>query len=175
MCPHIGEIATWRDKSFRDLTAGGMARAVSPGNFHITLAFIGEVAEQRLERLCDSVDQWRNRRPVADIDLQINELGYWSRQGILWLAPRHCPVEMQELVDSLQGLGNRIGSKRDNRAFQPHITLFRRFQSAPSPALEPPEFSLQCGHFTLFESRQGKSGVSYHALQHWPLSGGNGL
>ena len=24
-------------------------------------------------------------------------------------------------------------------------------------------------HFTLFESRQGKSGVSYHPLQHWEL------
>ena len=163
------EIATWRERSFRELATGGMARPVHPGNFHITLAFVGDVTEQKLERLCDSVEQWLARESPAGAVLVFDELGYWQRQGILWLGLKQCPAQLSRLANRLKGLGTRVGGKRDNKAFQPHITLFRRCQSAPPPPLEAPEFSLDYGHFALFESRQGKRGVSYHALQHWQL------
>jgi 2'-5' RNA ligase len=163
------EMAAWRDRSFRELAAGGMARPVPAGNFHITLAFMGDVAEQKLERLCDSVDQSLNREPVEAASLAINELGYWQRQGILWLGPRHCPDQLLQLASRLKGLGTRVGGKLDNRAFQPHITLFRRCKLPPPAPLQPPDFSLDYGDFVLLESRQGKRGVSYHPLQRWRL------
>ena len=164
------ELVAWRDKSFRELATGGMARPVPAANFHITLAFIGDVTEQKLDRLCDSVDQSLSREPVEAVGLAINELGYWQRQGILWLGPRHCPDMLLQLAIRLQGLGTRVGGKLDNRAFQPHITLFRRCKLPPPPPLLPPDFSLDYRDFVLFESQQGKRGVSYHPLQCWQLS-----
>jgi 2'-5' RNA ligase len=74
------------------------------------------------------------------------------------------------LATRLKGLGTRVGGKLDNRAFQPHITLFRRCKLPPPAALEPPDFSLEYGDFVLLESQQGKRGVSYHTLQRWQLS-----
>jgi len=160
------EMGAWRDKSFRGLAA---ARPVPSGNFHITLAFIGDVAEHKLERLCDSVDQSLSREPSETASLAINELGYWQRQGILWLGPGHCPGQLSQLAGRLKGLGARVGGKLDHRTFQPHITLFRRCKVPPPAPLEPPDFSLDYGDFVLLESRQGKRGVSYHTLQRWQL------
>ncbi len=164
------EISSWRDRSFRDLAAGGVARPVNPGNFHITLAFTGDVAVQRLERLCDSVDQLLEKNPLGPGSFTISEIGYWQRQGILWLGPKHCPGQLSQLANRLEGLGTRFGGKRSSRAFQPHITLFRGCKWAPQPPLEPPEFSLDYSDFVLLESTRGKRGVSYHALQSWRLN-----
>ena len=164
------EIATWRDRSFRGLAAGGAAHPVPPGNFHITLAFMGDVAEHKREVLCDRVSQSLKQEPIEAVSLTINELGYWQRQGILWLGPKRTPPELQQLANRLKGLGSRVGGKQDNKLFRAHITLFRRCKLPPPPPLEPPDFSLHHRDFVLLESRQGKRGVSYHTLQRWQLS-----
>jgi 2'-5' RNA ligase len=163
------EIASWRDRSFRELAAGGRARPVPPGNFHVTLAFIGDVAQYKLESLCNSVEYSLGSKSMGTCEVAFNELGYWQRQGILWLGPKHCPAQLQQLADRLKGLCARAGGKRDNKVFAPHITLFRGCKLPPPTSLEPPDFTLQFGDFTLFESRQGKRGVSYYPLQHWSL------
>jgi len=86
------EIATWRDRSFRGLAAGGAAHPVPPGNLHITLAFRGDVAEHKREVLCDRVSQSLDQAPIKTVSLTIDELGYWQRQGILWLGSSRCPL-----------------------------------------------------------------------------------
>jgi len=164
------DIADWRDRSFRGLLAGATARAVPAGNFHVTLAFVGEVPQYDLDRLCCSVDQLLDRASIGTDNLAFDELGYWQRQGILWLGPKHYPHAVVQLADRLKGLATRVGGKRDNKAFQPHITLFRRCEMPPPPSLEPPEFKLEFEEFTLFESKQGKRGVDYYPLQHWSLA-----
>ncbi len=163
------KIADWRDRSFRDLAVGGTARSVPAGNFHITLAFVGEVAQYNLESLCTSVEEVVGRQSIEPGEVTFNELGYWQRHGILWLGSKHGPAHLQRLADRLKGLSAQAGGRRRSKAFRPHITLFRRCTLPPPPPLEPPDFTLQFREFTLFESRQGKRGVSYHALQHWPL------
>ena len=163
------KIANWRDRSFRDLAVGGTARSVPGGYFHVTLAFVGEVAESKLESLCNSVEQSVGCKSIELGEISFNELGYWSRQGILWLGSKNGPVQLQRLADRLKELSARAGGRRRRKVFRPHITLFRRCTLPPPPSLEPPDFTLQFREFTLFESRQGKRGVSYHALQHWPL------
>lgn len=163
------EIESWRDRSFRDLAIGGTARPVPAGNFHITLAFIGEIAEYQLESICNGVEEPLSGMSIEPGEINFNELGYWQRQGILWLGPKHPPAGLLQLAGRLKGLSARFGGKRDSKVFRPHISLFRRCSVPPPPPLQPPEFSLQFREFSLFESVQGKRGVSYHALQHWPL------
>ncbi|MEH6636564.1 MAG: RNA 2',3'-cyclic phosphodiesterase [Halioglobus sp.] len=169
------EIATWRDRSFGDLRFSDMARPVSAGNLHITLGFIGEMAEAGLERLYENVDQWLGSEALPAFDLTLDELGYWQRQGILWLGPGHSPVELLVLARKMRSLAARIGSKRNNKRFQAHVSLFRGCKLAPAQPLVPPAFSLSFDYFSLFESRQTRSGVSYHELRRWELySAGSG-
>lgn len=159
------QVADWRDRQM-----GLVGRPIPPANFHITLAFIGELANDSLERLCLAVDAWL---PLADIhgsQLQLDRTGYWPRPGIYWLGPSAWPESLSQLAIKLRHLATGSGAKRDRNPFAPHISLFRNCSTPPPAPLGIPTVTLPYRHFSLFESRQGKTGVSYRPLQHWALS-----
>jgi 2'-5' RNA ligase len=157
-------VADWRD---RQLACSG--QPVPPANFHITLAFIGPLSGPAIERLCLSVDEWVRRSVVCGATLHLDRAGYWHKPGIYWLGPTTWPEHLTRLAQKFSILGSAVGGKRDRNPFQPHITLFRRCSAAPpAPALVP-SIALTYQHFSLFESRQGRRGVSYHVLQDWDL------
>ncbi len=157
-------IADWRD---RQLHCSG--RPVPAANFHITLAFIGELKEPAIDRLCRAVDGWAPR-DVPGATLTLDRTGYWPRPGIFWLGPGEWPGHLARLAGKLGGLAGSAGGRRDRNSFQPHITLYRGCSEPPPAPPSIPPLQMQYGHFTLFESRQGRQGVSYHALQDWDLA-----
>ena len=157
-------IADWRD---RQLACDG--RAVPPANFHITLAFIGPLSDSALERLCREVEDWLARVEVPGANLALDRTGYWHKPGIYWLGPSAWPEDLDRLAHKLGGLAGAVGAKRDRASFQPHVTLFRHCASAPPLPVAMPAIALAYRHFALFESRQGRHGVSYHVLQEWDL------
>lgn len=161
-------IADWRD---RQTSCDG--QAVPAANFHITLAFVGELDDAALERLSRAADVWFAQGVAHGGALTINDAGYWPRPGIFWLGPTHWPESLQQLSQKLGLLAGAVGSKRDRRPFHPHITLYRRCRIAPAAPLQLPTFTLRYRHCTLFESRQGRQGVSYQALLDWPLESAN--
>lgn len=158
------EIADWRD---RQLALD--ARPVPPANFHITLAFIGELRGDALERLCLAVDQWQGDHLPAGDTLTLDRVGYWQKTGIYWLGPSAWPDSLSRLASKLRGLASASGARRDRNRFQPHITLFRHCRTPPPAPASRSAIELTYDHFTLFESRQGRKGVSYHPLQDWEL------
>ena len=187
------QVADWRERQFsfaasppggRDSagrtsagrTSAGRSsagRPVPPANFHITLAFVGDLREPSLEQLCGAVDNWLEASDPAPSgsSIRLDTIGYWPKPGIYWLGPDSWPDQLTELAGKLRGLATSAGGKRDRNRFQPHVTLFRGCSGAPPPPVEPPDFTLAYSHFTLFESRQGRKGVSYHPLQDWRLEG----
>lgn len=145
----------------RAVTAAG-GRAIPPGNLHMTLAFLGELAPAELARA-------RSVPPiaVAPFTLELDRLGYWSRSQILWLAPSAPPALLGELERALWA---GLGAKRFERApgrFRPHVTLARRARAAQAP-IEAVRWNVE--RLTLFESRQAPNGVHYHALAEWALA-----
>jgi 2'-5' RNA ligase len=157
-------IADWRD---RQLSCDG--RPVPPANFHVTLAFIGPLGDSALERLCRSVDDWLARASVYGATMTLDRIGFWPKPGIYWLGPATWPEHLDRLAQKLGSLASAAGAKRDRNPFLPHITLFRNCMGAPVAPVAAPSIPLAYRHFALFESRQGKQGVSYHVLQDWPL------
>jgi 2'-5' RNA ligase len=158
------QIADWRDRQLR--CAG---RPVPPANFHITLAFIGEIAPGPLERLCLAVDSWLEHEPVPGAQLVLDCPGYWPKPGIYWLGPGKWPEPLALLANKLRHLATSAGARRDRNPFRPHVTLYRNCSTPPAAAARQPAISLPYLDFTLFESKQGKTGVSYHPLQQWDL------
>ena len=154
-------IADWRDRRF---PASG--RPVSTANLHITLAFLGEVSERRLERLCSAVDALAPDGPLA---LELNQVGYWPRTAICWLGPRQWPVAMDKLAARLGAIGAAQGGMRTRRRYTPHITLYRGCESPPPAPLEEPAFSLAFDHFHLYASHREANGVAYRELESWDL------
>ena len=160
----ITGIADWRDRQFSQ--AG---RAVSAANLHMTLAFVGELEQRSLEGLCQAVDDWCERAAPQGGSLLLDQAGYWHRPGIYWLGPSTWPESLQLLADGLRTIASRAGGKREQKRFQPHITLFRGCKTAPPAPAAFPDKRFDYKEFSLFESRQGKNAVSYHALCHWRL------
>jgi RNA 2',3'-cyclic 3'-phosphodiesterase len=158
-------VADWRD---RQLACSG--RSVPPANFHITLAFVGPLRDAAIARLCQAVDEWRSRSTLHGATLHLDSTGYWPKPGIYWLGPTAWPEQLAGLAQKLKILATAAGSKLDRNPFHPHITLFRHCSSAPPAPTQAPAFDLTYQHFALFESRQGKHGVSYHILRDWDLS-----
>ncbi len=161
------EISSWRDRSF-----ARPGRPVPPANFHITLAFLGELDEPALDALCRDVDAALSARRPAGGRLTLDQVGYWDRPGIYWLGPRQWPDPLGELARKLGGLGAVQGGQRRRDRFQPHITLFRSCTAAPPAPAAAPEFTLPYREFFLMESRQGRRGVVYDPVAAWELDEG---
>ena len=162
-------IADWRD---RQLNCAG--RPVPVANFHITLAFLGEIRDPALPQLVDGVDRRFDEASGARHALRLTEVGYWPKPGILWLGPGSWPDSLALLARELRELAVTLGAKRERRRFQPHVTLYRRVAEAPPAPAAPPDIAFTCDGFHLMESRQGKTGVSYHSLCQWRSPPGRG-
>ncbi|MDF2178542.1 RNA 2',3'-cyclic phosphodiesterase [Aliiglaciecola sp. CAU 1673] len=139
--------------------------AIPPANFHITLAFLGEVNNNQLISLYEAAGELHGNSFLLHID----QLGYWSKPRVLWIGPSQVPESLKELVSALANAGARLGIRKDNRPYMPHISLVRKVALNPPNALIAPDFELTFNRFHLFESKSTNKGVVYHPLHSWPL------
>lgn len=156
---------------------GGIAGArwQNDDQLHITLRFIGEVAEAVAEDIALALEGVR----APPLLLRLNGVGRFDRDrhpAAVWagIAPNEPIAALHRKVD--QALF-RIGLPREGRAYLPHITLARTNRStgpvdgfiAANAALSSPAFEL--GHFALLESRLASDGARYDPVCRWPLMG----
>ncbi|MBN7797664.1 RNA 2',3'-cyclic phosphodiesterase [Parahaliea mediterranea] len=158
-------IGDWRDRQFSH-----WARPVPVANFHITLAFAGELSDFDIDTLCLAVDEWVLGSQLPGAALELNQTGFWPAPGLYWLGPSQWPESLDTQASRLRHLVSSVGARRERKRFQPHITLFRRCDRSPPMPAQPPAFTLDYRSIVLFESRQQRDGVSYHALREWPLA-----
>ncbi len=104
------------------------ARWTPPGQFHLTLAFLGEVAPSRLEDLERALATVR----AAPFPMMLRGIGHFPPRGhprVLWAG-----VEPNEALARLQGrverAVNRAGVATEKRKWHAHVTL-ARLQAAP--------------------------------------------
>lgn len=141
---------------------------VPAANFHITLAFLGEVSANLLDALCRRAEEISHAPFAQPGQLHLDTMGYWPKPGILWIGPKHWPTRFGQLASALFPLGKTFGSHRGKQNFQPHVTLYRHCESPPQ-AIMPPDFLIHYSDLVLFESINGKSGVRYQECASWPL------
>lgn len=105
------------------------ARWTAPGQFHLTLAFLGDVAPARLDDLHRCLLAVRN----PPLELKIRGVGHFPPRGqprVLWAG-----VEATEALERLQvrveKAVHRAGIVTEKRKWFPHVTL-ARLQGAPA-------------------------------------------
>ena len=141
-------------------------RAIAQRNIHLTLAFLGDVAR---ERLVESQSVAAGSGGLR-CDLAVDRLQYWKHNRILWAGVERCPQSLVELVGRLTADLRAGGFKLDERAYVPHITLLRNARRAPTDRMLP-RVLWPIVDFALIESAERGDGRVYEVVERWPLNG----
>jgi 2'-5' RNA ligase len=140
-------------------------RPVPRENFHITLAFLGEISLNKVRLLEQQLADIR----TGSFTLRLDAVDYWPKPEISCLSASEQPNELKTLVGTLRNRLRRNGVRVERRAYHPHVTLARRCITAPPAALVAPDFECHFEEMVLFESTRRSNGVRYDAVCHWSL------
>jgi 2'-5' RNA ligase len=165
--------ALWPGPGVRDALAAAALKAQAEcagrttpaAKLHVTLFFVGEIERARLGALQTCAAAVRAERFVLDMEV----LGYWRHNRIVWAGARQCPPALDSLVSQLTANLALEGIAGEDRRFVPHVTLVRSARCAPKDtSLDAPQWEVPA--FTLVESVRAGGGVRYDVLGRWPLT-----
>ena len=160
----------------RQLAASVDARFMPRANYHLTLAFLGDIGEAQardaLDALHDTHAAWATRTADPQLLLTPEGLGSFGRphDATLWLGFERTP-ELMSCADELRAALDTRGLPYDRKAFLPHLTLARRARltrgalselAFPMPDVAP--------GITLYKSELSRDGASYKPLYTLPLA-----
>lgn len=147
------QLAAWRD----GWTWPKGATPVTTHRLHMTLHFIGDVPEERIDEVGNAL-----QAPFSPFDLALGRNALWPH-GVAVLEPECAPVE---LTDLQHALGERLRSLAlpvDARSYKPHVTLARRAGSAVI-ASDGPAIGWRIERYTLMRSHPDR----YDVLRAYP-------
>lgn len=163
--------ALWPDDTQRDalwstlqaLCPDPLGRPVTAGNLHVTLAFLGSVAEDRIPALRDVAAA----RPCPGSDLVFDRLVWWPRARLRCLEASTLPDAFVSFVEAFHEDLRRAGFKVERRPFRAHITVARNVPSPPSDAsAQPvPGFVWPIRGMALVASTPTREGSVYEVLE----------
>jgi 2'-5' RNA ligase len=153
-------------------------RWTDPSLMHVTLVFLGQQPEERLDLLRSVGETAAAMSTQGSLKLgQPGTFGPRKAPRVLWVGLDGDLQALQALRANLNVGLKQAGFDVEDRAYSPHITLARRRESAGGgpPPNWPPTHSLN-NHFTmdgltLFESRLSPRGPTYSPLAEFPLAG----
>ncbi len=152
----------------------GKARWVAPASIHITLKFIGEVPDKRIE----AIDTALTSLTWKAFTVTVSGVGFFpgNRSPRVFWAGIKAPT-MQELAEQLDSRLESLGFEKENREFRPHITLARArdakidslFVNAASRYAEHAFGSFIVDRIYLFKSILKPSGAVYQRIKEYVL------
>ena len=143
-------------------------RWVRAENLHVTLKFLGEVAEAKVDAVRSALGEIRSDKAVA---LEFRGLGFFPNEKhprVFWVGMKASP-NLKTLAGDIEGAMEKLGIPREKREFSPHLTLARFERPRLPEALrkliadsQPREFgSLRTNQFHLIQSKLKLSGAEY--------------
>ena len=139
-------------------------RILTPPQWHVTLEFLGNVAESRLDELRSMAGALQGET----IDLSFDRLEHWRRPRLICLSASVTPRALAGLVGDLRKTLRDSDFRVDERDYKPHLTLARNVRRAPPRASIDP-LAWHADSFALVESVTDRAGAVYRPLAQWPL------
>ena len=114
------QLSAVRDRLAQAASAGRFSRQE---NFHITLAFLGDIPPSRIPAIRSCMEEVH----CAPFSITLRNLGSFRRQGgnIWWMGLEKSP-ELQSLASQLANALRQRGFSLEDRPFSPHVTLGRQ-------------------------------------------------
>jgi 2'-5' RNA ligase len=148
----------------------------APESWHVTLQFLGAVADDRAACVCEQLKTVR----AAPASVRIEGLGFFERAGVFWAGVVLTPqlLTLQQLVTTAM---RHCGFIPEDRPYSPHITLARAKGRSGARALSPLRKALEqhktqlraefaAPEFLLYESLPGPEGSRYEVRARFPLT-----
>lgn len=140
-------------------------RRMRRDTLHLTLAFIGDVARERLADLIAAGD----RVHAAAFTLTLDRIAAWRHNRIVWAGAKAAPDALSDLFGQLTAAVAEAGFPLEPRKFAPHVTLLRNARTdLPGGEIDPP-IEWHVGRFVLVESDRREDGSHYRPLAGWTL------
>jgi 2'-5' RNA ligase len=153
-------------------------RLVSAHNLHVTLLFLGSVAEDRLTELEAVAARVAGMNVASPSELLFDRIEHWKRSRVLvaTASPSAGVAAAGALAAKLLEVSRGAGFTRDLKtlglappaAFRPHVTLARKvFHLVPTVDIAPLRWGFT--GFALAQSDQGPDGSQYSVRATFPL------
>jgi RNA 2',3'-cyclic 3'-phosphodiesterase len=154
-------------------TEGPRLRWTTPEQWHLTLAFLGEVADERRPELEQRLERGASRHPALTLCF-VGGGRFGSR--LLFTKVDGDRERLTRLAGSVAAAARRCRIPVDDRPYRPHLTLARaRDGEDLRPLAERlgtfAGRSWTATHVDLVESRLGSGPARYVSLASWPLTG----
>ena len=149
----------------------------TPDNIHLTLKFLGEIPQSRLENLSTAAANAAQGLEAFSISVQGS--GVFPTRGqprVLWIGIEDLEGTLGDLYRRLEEECAKAGFSKEARAFHPHLTLARLRKPEGARLLaethkqigfEPIEFSVS--ELLVIRSELSSAGSKYTTLSRHPL------
>lgn len=156
---------------------GADAKWVEPKNIHLTLKFLGERDDKKVDKIKEILEETCSNK--NSFTMRLSEIGAFpsiSSPRVVWVSVKEGDTEIKEIAADLEEKICRVGIPKEERPFQSHITIGRLRSPKNRQALvqelkklegkfcqENLEFAVK--KITLFKSTLTPKGPIYEALK----------
>lgn len=162
-------------------TSGIRASYPAASNLHITVRFLGEVADEQIAAIVDAVRSGVRRGPIFTSFSEIGVFPNRRSARAVWIGVDNGASELHDAAEQVDRCLNTLGFAREDRPYKPHLTLARlraprRFDPrSVSFGEELPSLSLSSRAMDLVLYRSDtkeespSGGVRYTAIARFPF------
>ena len=152
------------------------ARWVRSEGIHVTLKFIGEVNDERVEKIETALDTVASNAPV---EMNFRGTGFFPnerRPRVLWIGIEATP-NLAEIAGQVETELEPLGVARESREFKPHLTLARIEETRGIEKLHdamrraPADFGIvRTNEMHLYRSELGRGGAKYSRVKNFTFA-----
>ncbi len=106
--------------------AGADVKWVTPENIHLTLKFLGEITEEKCEKVKAALDSIA--KIIAPFELSIKDVGAFPKiefPRVIWVGLDKGAKESTELAAKVDEALSKLGFAKETRPFAAHLTIGR--------------------------------------------------
>jgi len=167
-------VAAWPDDGTRErlarlqaslAAAAPGARPMQPRNFHLTLAFIGNLDDAAAHALALPIDALGEAVPSCTWSMET--LDWFRRPRVAWIGG-DASAALADVTARARALLDALGIAYDRKPFVPHVTLFRDVRSFAVPTLPqrlPQPLPWITARVALYASARDRDGPLYREVE----------
>ena len=159
------------------LKTGAQMKLVERQNLHITLKFLGEISPERIKLLEDAIIN--ACKGFTKFQIKLEGLGAFpsiSYPRVVWVGVTRGSETLKALAKSIEETTVRVGFRKSDKVFHPHVTLARiKFRTPKLSEFILKNRNIEVGEKLVANVRIKKSilrpqGPIYETLAEIPLS-----